>query len=242
MLELRFNPFSIFTASRSPAGLYARQRWLGEADTALWKRDSHETIHSLQDKQSADGSWNTSILESIKQLFGLHLTVRNHTENIEMSLDRLMNNALHLESANDLSSGSVVHDDEVRGLPFTSGGTHLFEFCATLFLATIFGRGQEQLIMSHYNILVGLAHDNEEYLFHNWSQANNILRALVVHPLFSESEATTRLVGYLSKTQNQQGLWPNQVPFFQTCNLLAHLPPALSGEQLRRAETAIYES
>jgi hypothetical protein len=242
MLELRFNPFLFFKGSKSPAGLYARKRWLGEADTLLWKKDFNDTKNSLMDEQAADGSWNTSTLESIKRLFGLHLTVRNPTEEIQRALDWLINKALHRASPDNLCSGSVVHSHELNDLPFTSGQTHLLESCATLFLATIFGRGYEPLIMSHYRIIVGLITDYEEYLFHNWSDTNNILRALVVHPQFSESEATTMLVEYLGKIQNQQGFWPNQVPFYQTFNAFAHLPPALSGEQLTKAGMVLYNS
>jgi hypothetical protein len=242
MLELRFNPFLVFKESKSPAGLYARKRWLGEADTLLWKKDFNDTKNSLMAEQTADGSWNASTLESIIRLFGLHLTVRNPTEEIQRALNWLIHNALHRASTDNLCSGSVVHPHELNDLPFTSGQTHLLETCATLFLATIFGRGYEPLIMSHYRTIAGLIADYQEYLFPNWSDTNNILRALVVHPQFSESEATAILVEYLGKLQNQEGFWPSQVPFYQTFNALAHLTTALSGEQLRKAVMALYNS
>jgi hypothetical protein len=242
MFALRFNPYPVFKESKSPAGLYARKRWLGEEDSLLWKKDCSETINLLMDNQSTDGSWNESTLESIKHLFGLHLTVRSCTENIGKAIDWMARNALHSGPLNHLWSDSVFHSNELHAMPFTAGHSHLLEFCATLFLATIFCRGYEPLVMSHYKILAGLVTDYKQHFLRNWSDTNNILRALVVHPQFSGSEATSMLVEYLGKIQNQQGFWPDQVPFYQTFNALAHLPPALSGEQLRRAEMALYES
>jgi len=54
-VRLRNNPLQIFKASKTPAGLYARQKWLDEAATAQWQDDFHETLHSLMSGQSDDG-------------------------------------------------------------------------------------------------------------------------------------------------------------------------------------------
>ena len=75
-VKLSHSPFQIFKASKTPAGLYARQKWLDEAVTARWQEDFHETVLSLLYGQSDDGSWHQSPLESVRRLFGLHLTLR----------------------------------------------------------------------------------------------------------------------------------------------------------------------
>jgi hypothetical protein len=39
LMKLRYDPYQIFRFSKTPIGLYARQKWLGEADTDQWKID-----------------------------------------------------------------------------------------------------------------------------------------------------------------------------------------------------------
>jgi hypothetical protein len=38
-VKLSHSPFQIFQASKTPAGLYARQKWLGDSDTSEWQDD-----------------------------------------------------------------------------------------------------------------------------------------------------------------------------------------------------------
>jgi len=94
-VKLPHNPYQIFKASKTPAGLYARQKWLGESDTSEWQDDFHETVLSPMNGQSDDGSWNHSPLESIRRLFGMHLTLRKRTGEIEKALGWLMRHALN---------------------------------------------------------------------------------------------------------------------------------------------------
>ena len=74
-MKLRYDPYQVFRFSKTPAGLYARQKWLGEAETDQWKIDFKETVADLMADQLPDGSWSRSTIETIKRLFGLHLTV-----------------------------------------------------------------------------------------------------------------------------------------------------------------------
>ena len=57
-MKLRNDPYQVFRFSRTPAGLYARQKWLGEADSSQWKTDFEETVDVLLSDQSPDGSWH----------------------------------------------------------------------------------------------------------------------------------------------------------------------------------------
>ncbi len=51
-MRLRYNPLQIFKASKTPAGLYARQKWLDESGTVKWQDDFHKTLHALMSGQS----------------------------------------------------------------------------------------------------------------------------------------------------------------------------------------------
>jgi hypothetical protein len=81
-MKLSFDPHQIFKSSKTPAGLYARQKWLGESDNRQWKKDFHETVEKLTADQANDGSWHQSEVETITRLFGLHLTVRETSDQI----------------------------------------------------------------------------------------------------------------------------------------------------------------
>ena len=51
-MKLGYHPYQIFRLSKTPAGLYARQEWLGEAETSRWKTDFKETVDFLLANQS----------------------------------------------------------------------------------------------------------------------------------------------------------------------------------------------
>jgi len=70
--------------------LYARKKWLEEAATISWKHDYGEVLERLWADQSSDGSWHQSPLETIKRLFGLHLTVRESSDGIATALNWLL--------------------------------------------------------------------------------------------------------------------------------------------------------
>jgi len=222
-VKLRHDPLQIFKASKTPAGLYARQNWIGELDTSEWQDDFHETVLSLMNGQSDDGSWSDSPLETVRRLFGLHLTLRHRTEEIEKALDWLMKYTLNRNTLNLADPIEPVALDAFRELPFTPGGRrHLFLVCATLFLAAIFQRGSESSVMKHYHLLSRWVAENT-WDMDAWPDISNALRALIVHPDYAEDPATASLVDHLGEIQDPAGRWPDPLPFFQTVNALAHL-------------------
>ncbi len=220
-VTLRYNPLQIFKSSKTPAGLYARQKWLDEAGTAQWQDDFRETLHSLMSGQSDDGSWNQSPLESVRRLFGLHLTIRNKTLEIEKALGWLMRHSLKHNTTNLMTPIEPVSPDAFRGLPFMPGQTHTSLVCMTLFLAVIFQKSSEPDIMAHYRLLSLWVAQN--VVMDTELDKSNALRALVVHPDYAEDPATATLVDHLGEVQDPSGRWPAQIPFFQTVNALAHL-------------------
>lgn len=221
-VTLRHSPFQIFQGSKTPAGLYARQKWLGESDTLGLQNDFHETLMSLMNGQSNDGSWNHSPLESIRRLFGLHLTLRKRTEEIDKALGWLMRHALNYNPLNQSQTIVPLAPDTFRELPFTPGQPHLSMVCAALFLATIFQKDSESIVIDHYALLSRWVAEDAGGI-EKWSDKNNVLRSFIVHPNYAEEPATMSLVDCLGEIQDVSGQWPAQIPFFQTVNALAHL-------------------
>ena len=222
-VKLHHNPLLVFKASKTPAGLYARQKWLGESETSKWQDDFHETVLSLREGQSGDGSWNDSPLETIRRLFGLHLTLREKTEDVDKGLDWLITGILNHDLSDPPESVEYLAADAFRELPFTSGGHRHFSLvCATLFLAAIFQRGNDSSVMAHYHLLSRWVAENKNDTA-VVSELSNALRALIVHPDYAQDPATAALVDHLGEIQDLSGRWPNPTPFFQTVNAIAHL-------------------
>ena len=68
-MKLRYDPFQIFRSSKTPAGIYARQKWLQEFDTSQWQNDFQDTLDALWADQLPDGSWHGSELTTIIHIF-----------------------------------------------------------------------------------------------------------------------------------------------------------------------------
>lgn len=235
---LRYNPIQIFKASKTPAGLYARQKWLDESSTAQWQDDFHETLHALMSGQSDDGSWNQSLYATVRRLFGLHLTRRNQTLQIEKALDWLMRHTLNHNISTLAAPIIPASPDAFRGLPFIPGQTHVSLVCMTLFLATVFQKGQEPDVLANYHLLSPWVAQNANVL-DSAADKSNALRALVVHPDYAEDEATAALVNYLDQIQESSGCWPVPIPFFQTVNALAHLHLEQADRQWDKAQAIL---
>jgi len=220
--KLHHNPLHVFKASKTPAGLYARQKWLGEPKASIWQDDFHETVLSLTRGQSEDGSWSNSPQENVRRLFGLHLTFRERTESVDKALDWLITRILKHNLSDPPEAMEALAADAFRGLPFVSGQPHLSLVCATLFLAAVFQRGSEAAVMAHYRLLSQWVLQNKGNT-NSWSDLSNVLRALIVHPDFSGDSTTAALVDYLGEIQEPSGRWPDRIPFFLTVNAIAHL-------------------
>ena len=62
-MKLSFDPYMVFKSSKTPAGLYARQKWLEESDDRQWKKDFEEAVEELFADQARDGSWGETDTE-----------------------------------------------------------------------------------------------------------------------------------------------------------------------------------
>jgi len=221
MLSLNYDPFSVFAGSSTPVGLYARKRWLAE-DSKSWERDFADTVNRLYEGQCEDGSWNGSIIESVRRLFGLHLTVRSANPSIERGLDWLAGLMKAKSGIQRACRNERPGLKALRGLPFVPGGLFHLVMGSGLFLSTIFGRENSPFILECYAALEKRGVKD----CGGWgglASSNNILRAFVVHPEYSRKDAVLAAVKALAGLQKPEGSWPRPISLHQAVNALAHL-------------------
>jgi hypothetical protein len=232
-LAPRYDPLAVFSQSKTPVGLYARKRWLQERSTT-WEQDFRKTVASLVAGQGRDGSWNGSIVKSVRCLFWLHLTVREPNKAIDRCLDWLVEKSRRVFTKRHGSLGEPITNRLLKGLPFTEGCGAFFLSGATLFLATIFGRQKDPRILSVYKRLEELGKAGQGR-WCGWSCSNNIFRAFVVHPEYTEADSVALAVRAFGNAQERSGRWRRPVPFYQTINALAHLNSKEADAQLEKA-------
>jgi len=233
-VNLRHDPYTVFRNSTTPAGLYARQKWLDQESHGRWQSAFQRCVDGLIAGQSPDGSWNQDEMETIRRLFGLHLTVRAPDRSIaaamEWLIDRLADAPLRLRDGRQ----PELDHRALRGLPFVKAPRDAVVFAATLFLACIFDQSADPQVISAYEAVM------QEAVEAKGSPANsatgaNMLRALVVHPTFVNDISTALIVEHLADLQFPVGDWPDPIPFYQTVNALAHLDHPTADSQLEKA-------
>jgi hypothetical protein len=240
LMKLRHDPYQIFRFSKTPVGLYARQKWLGEAETPQWRIDFKETVAALFADQLPDGSWQHASIETIKRLFGLHLTVRSPTAQIDAALAWLLGKIdlqaekIHV-GVEDVTAGATL-----EGLPFIKSRPYMFLTGAALFLSSIFGHQTDPDVLALYQWLNEEGIKNKGQWFDEAS-THNVLRAMVVHPVFAKDKATALAVEHLADLQTETGTWDHDLPFYQTLNALAHLELDQAEKQLEKAFVLLFE-
>jgi len=233
-MKLLHDPFQVFRSSKTPPGLYARQKWMGESENSQWKSDIKETSATLYDGQRKDGSWPNGPLATVRRLFGLHLTVRNSNSKIDAAIDGLLDQAAHAMQDRDAPYLEAVSPGQLKGLPFIPSHPTLLVTSAALFLASIFERAGDSRVLSLYRQLSREGVDSRGAGF-NRSVSHNVFRAMVVHPVFSQDRATEISVEKLAERQTQDGDWGDETAFYQTLNALAHLNVSLADQQVEKA-------
>jgi hypothetical protein len=239
-MKLHYNPFNVFRNSKTPLGLYARQKWLGEAESDQWKIDFKETVAVLLADQLPDGSWSCSTIETIKRLFGLHLTVRSSTAQIDAALTWLLSKiALQAEGIHvSVDEHDVING--LEGLPFITSHPAMLFIGVALFLSSIFGRQSDLDVLAFYQWLSAEGIKSKGRWFDEAS-SHNVFRAMVVHPVFAEDKATALAVENLASLQTDTGTWNHNLPFYQTLNALAHLESNQAEKQLETAFVLLFE-
>jgi hypothetical protein len=241
LMKLRYDPYQVFQYSKTPVGLYARQKWLGEVETSKWNIDFGMTVSELLADQLPDGSWSYSTIETIKRLFGLHLTVRSSTSQIDAALTWLLGKIDLQAEKIHVGVEDVTAVATMEGLPFIKSRADMLLTGASLFLSSIFGRQSDPDVLSLYQWLSSVGIKNEGRWF-NEASSHNIFRAMIVHPEFAEDKATVLAAKHLAELQTDAGGWNNDRPFYQTLNALAHLDLQQVDKQLEKAFVLLVEN
>jgi hypothetical protein len=233
-MQLRYDPYGIFRNSKSPAGLYARRKWLGESEDPSWERDFDAVVAALSKRlKSTEPGWK-GIITDIDSLFGLHLTQRSPDVEIDSVLDGLMDKISLQGDGIKIETGGGSMDKDLKNLPFVNSQWDMLLLAATLFLATIFGRGRDPAVINLFECLnkkgaIGKSQRIDP------ASTHNIMRAMVVHPVFSKSEFTSLAVDRLAGKQLDTGEWADPCDFYQTLNAIAHLDLPQADAQLDKA-------
>jgi len=223
------DPLVVFKHSKSPAGLYARQKWLDESGKNQWREDFLETVGYLYHGQCSDGSWDHSPMETIRRLFGLHLTVRAGDRSIEAALHWLDGQAQTVSRDQDVSS-----DIELQGVPFRKGRLDVLYKSAAVFLSTIFGFEERPQTRQFCRDLTQTL-NRLEALAADAASVSNILRALVVQPDPLQQAGVNTIIGWIDGAQQPDGTWGELLPFYQTVNALAHMACPETDRMLAKA-------
>jgi hypothetical protein len=240
-MELSYDPLTVFRKSRTPWGLYARQRWLGQGDDPVFQADINRAVGKLLADRTSDGLWAHSALTTIQRLFGLHLTRRDPDPIIDRALDRLMELAKEIYIENRTTHVEDLDPVALEGLPFTQSRSDVFITAAALFMGTVFGRADDRNILQLYGQLTAECSKTDFY-DHDPSSFTNILRALVVHPEFASSPLVESAAAHLAERQEDSGRWEAPFPFFLTFNALAHLDSETAEDQIEKAVVLLLSS
>lgn len=214
VFKLAHDPLAPFAASCTPAGLYARARWLG-GDPRL-KRDMAHSVATLKKGQRSDGSWGGSPLTTLRRLFGLHLTQRQADPAVDKALDWLWGRVM-APGATSKSPTAL----ELYGLPFAPSRGDALWPSAALFMACIFGREQKPKTVKGLRKLQDRMAQDDAL---GWAARGNLLRALAVHPEFCRRRGVNAFLEQLHEVATAQDAWPRGLPFHHIFNALAHLP------------------
>ena len=179
-------------------------------------------------------------METITRLFGLHLTVRESTPEIDTALNWLLGKINIQNEAVRVDKISTT-DTEFKGLPFIPSRPSMLITAGTLFLSTIFDRCYDTKVLDLYHLLDKMGQKGKGRWFGKAS-SHNIFRAMVVHPEFSRGYATALAVDYLSNNQTNVTDWGPSLPFYQTLNALAHLDLPSANVQLDKAFSNLAET
>jgi hypothetical protein len=236
-----FDPLQVFKTSKTPAGLYARQKWLGESNTVRWENDFKATVDILLNNQGKDGSWKESEVETINRLFGLHLTLREPNDEIEKALNWLLDKIDLQKSDVRACCKDNKINEKLEGLPFIHSNRQIFFISATLFLSSIFKRQEDPFVMDCYQRISSVDQVNS-IIRTDPASLYNVLRALVVHPVYSDEKFISPFVLYFSNMQTSSGDWGPGMPFYKVLNALAHLDFPLASIQIEKAFSRLYDT
>lgn len=242
-MELPHDPYQIFRNNASPLALYARGYWLREQNLPEFQEERQSRIQALHAGQAIDGSWEGSVIETGKHLFGLHLTQREKSPEVVKALKWLFECDLSTETTHEAKFQRLPKRDAIflkkrgkevpRDLPFLATDLQAFKKAVALFHATVF----EWTAVKKVRMILEY-HAFEARRYGDWgtpAKTSNMLRVYLVNPLFTLADFVQNLIRYLAKKQTAAGDWGNDYNFYQVFNSLAHSDDPVAYKQVTRA-------
>ena len=214
-MKIKYNPYSVFTGSISPASLYARKKWLNESDSSEWQNDYKKTVSKILETNNPN---EENPLNIIRILFDLHLTVRDKTPEIADKVERIL---IISEDMLLKSDRTIITDNKISNLPFAGAESCYVIPPAALFLAVIFDLTDNRKFENILAIMLELSRtalaENNIIFIHN------LFRVLAVDPVYAALAETDSILDRLINMQTESGDWDNKIPFYQAVNAAAHI-------------------
>ena len=229
-VKIKYNPYAIFKESRTPPGLYARQKWLNEGKSEQYGADFTTTVAELKSPFSDYSDRFERILDALHRLFGLHLTVRE----VEPFINTILGDLIVECNGRLAKIKRELMTDQLQGLPFAATMWKFFIVPATLFLSSIFGKANDPPIKKLYDRMASDVMDSTAFR-RDPAAMHNALRALVVHPGNEFRSVTDSVVSWMFDRQTAKGDWGPMIPFYQALNALGHLEGPEANAQFEKA-------
>lgn len=226
---LKTNPLPFFEKSVSPFARHAQARWGALQGGAIM------TPPLTAPGQGADGSWNDSVHDTIRQLYARWLIAPVLDEPTSRGLCWLLEVG-HPPQRWQASDGARYDDlffkmrrgdpsrlRVLQGAPFSAGCSGFVKTGAALFLAQQFGLPDEEGRMGRAFASLARIPPLRRGWWCSASCGANIFQAFAVHPDYSRSPAMGLAIDYLAACQGEDGAWEGGIPFYETFNALSRL-------------------
>jgi hypothetical protein len=220
---MKYNPLSYLRKDRSVFGKVSRLRW-----------DSVREVPPHFPAQEDNGSWNNSVVDTVKYLYQLSLFSNNLEERVRKALNWLLEKG-HPPMKYQSNDGASYDDmffrtsrsdneklRKLKGTPFSMGCSGFFKTGACLYLAAQFGYLEDKRVEKAYLNIIEIPPYRDGW-YCSPSCGSNLFLAVVEHPIYSSSRAIHLNLDYLNRTQMENGAWQGPIPFFSVFNALAKL-------------------
>jgi hypothetical protein len=232
-IDLKADPYSIFEKSDSPIAMHARKRWASKGGEA----DSKKITAVIRSSQSANGSWNNSVAQTIENLFALFLLVRPSpatAKAIDWLLEVDQPPMQHPCYSNLFFRVRRADVELLKTGPFSPGCSGFVKTGGALFLASLFNQGDDRRVSQAFATLAKLPAQRQGR-FCSASCSNNILQAFAANDEYRSSAAMKLAVARLEQEQMPNGNWSSGFPFYPTFYALSRIESKSADAQFRRA-------
>ena len=221
LIDPRYYPW----APDSPYGIYAAGRWFGSRDDPAWKSRARRWAEKNSPVYRGElPKSDSSVLSLVKDLFFLHLTVREGSPEISKALDCLKN-----------FKGSRRHlGQNTADIPFEPAEDPGFAIHAWLFCAAVFGKADSFTWRKSADMMGKMVQAQGDQL--SSGSLYNFLRGTLILPEAEQIPGVVEAVHHLASRQGASGFWSDLAPW-QVYNIMAHSSHQEAGIVLEKMES-----